>query len=426
MAKMQDSGIEWLGEIPAHWEVIKLFVLFQEHKCKNFGLQEKNLLSLSYGKIIRKDINTSEGLLPTSFENYNIIEKGYIVFRLTDLQNDKHSLRTGLCKERGIITSAYVTLKLKSEDLPEYMHYLFHAYDVCKVFYGMGDGVRQGMSYSDLKKLWIIRPPIAEQEKIAEFLDKKCSAIDSAVDAAKKLVEKLREYKKSLITETVTKGLNPSAEMREINIEWIGEIPTHWKIYRLKFCLKESLQYGANSSGVEFDENLPRYIRITDIISFTTLKDTGKLSLNFAEATPYLLEDGDILLARSGATVGKTFIYSSKMGQATFAGYLIRAKVNCKKLLAKFFSFFTQCYSYDEWKNQIFIQATIQNIGAERYNNLKFPLPPIEEQKEIADFLDKKCAAIDENISKREKLIEKLSEYKKSLIYEVVTGKVEV
>ena len=215
-------------------------------------------------------------------------------------------------------------------------------------------------------------------------------------------------------------------EMKDSGIEWLGLIPSHWKIYRLKFCLQEPLQYGANSSGVEFDENLPRYIRITDIISVETLKDTGKLALGFDEASQYLLEDEDILFARSGATVGKTFMYSKNFGSAAFAGYLIRAKINQKKLLPRFFIFFTQSFSYDEWKNQIFIQATIQNIGAEKYNNLKFPIPPIDEQKKIADYLDKKCAAIDENISKRQALIEKLNEYKKSLIYEVVTGKIEI
>lgn len=215
-------------------------------------------------------------------------------------------------------------------------------------------------------------------------------------------------------------------KMKDSGIEWLGDIPEHWKICRLKYGLKKPLQYGANSSGTDFDENLPRYIRITDINSGTTLKDTGKLSLNFDEALPYLLEDEDILFARSGATVGKTFIYLSKMGQAAFAGYLIRAKINPEKILPQFFLFFTQSFSYDEWKKQIFIQATIQNIGAEKYNNIKFPLPPIEEQKEIAAFLDKKCSAIDENISRYKNLAEKLSEYKKSLIYEVVTGKVEV
>ena len=204
MNTMIDGGVEWLGKIPAHWKIVPLFLRFQEHKCKNIGLREKNLLSLSYGKIVRKNINTNEGLLPMSFETYNIIEKNFIVFRLTDLQNDKRSLRTGLCKERGIITSAYTTLKLKTADVPEYMHYLFHSYDVCKVFYNMGDGVRQSMSFTDMKKIPVLLPPLEEQKKIAAYLDRKCSAIDESIFAHKNLAEKLSEYKKSLIYEVVT------------------------------------------------------------------------------------------------------------------------------------------------------------------------------------------------------------------------------
>ena len=148
-AEMKDSGIEWVGNIPVHWDVRPLYYYFAERKKKNYLGQEQNLLSLSYGKVIRKDINTSEGLLPDSFNGYNIIEPGDIVLRLTDLQNDKRSLRTGLVKEHGIITSAYVTLKAAKEVVPEYFHYLLHAYDVMKVLYNMGNGVRQGLNYKE-------------------------------------------------------------------------------------------------------------------------------------------------------------------------------------------------------------------------------------------------------------------------------------
>ena len=185
---MKDSGIPWIGEIPEGWKVNMLSSLFDEHKQKNKDLSESNLLSLSYGKIVRKDINTKEGLLPESFEGYNIISNGDIVFRLTDLQNDKRSLRTGLCLESGIITSAYVTIRARQQLYSPYYHYLVHSYDVCKVFYGMGDGVRQGMNYSDLRRLLLITPPLAEQHLIATFLDKKCSEIDSLIDLQERLL----------------------------------------------------------------------------------------------------------------------------------------------------------------------------------------------------------------------------------------------
>ena len=203
-AEMKDSGIEWVGNIPVHWDVRPLYYYFAERKKKNYLGQEQNLLSLSYGKVIRKDINTSEGLLPDSFNGYNIIEPGDIVLRLTDLQNDKRSLRTGLVKEHGIITSAYVTLQAAKEVVPEYFHYLLHAYDVMKVLYNMGNGVRQGLNYSELSKMHIVAPPIDEQKNIAAYLDAKCKEIESIIESKKQQLTVIDSYKKSLIYEYVT------------------------------------------------------------------------------------------------------------------------------------------------------------------------------------------------------------------------------
>lgn len=202
--EMKDSGIEWVGNIPAHWDVRPLYYYFAERKKKNYLGQEQNLLSLSYGKVIRKDINTSEGLLPDSFNGYNIIEPGDIVLRLTDLQNDKRSLRTGLVKEHGIITSAYVTLKAAKEVVPEYFHYLLHAYDVMKVLYNMGNGVRQGLNYSELSKMHIVAPPLDEQKNIAARLDCVCKGIESIIASKKQQLAVIDSYKKSLIYEYVT------------------------------------------------------------------------------------------------------------------------------------------------------------------------------------------------------------------------------
>ena len=201
---MKDSGIEWIGEIPEHWKVDLLSLLFEEHKQKNTGLLCKNLLSLSYGKIVRKNIDSVGGLLPQSYDGYNIVDKGDIVFRLTDLQNDKKSLRTGLVRERGIVTSAYVTLRSRKPVLSAYYQYLFHSYDVMKVFYGMGDGVRQGMNYGDLRKMLIVTPPHSEQNEIVEFLDTKCTEIDNLISIKLSKIDSLKEYKKSIIYEYVT------------------------------------------------------------------------------------------------------------------------------------------------------------------------------------------------------------------------------
>ncbi len=419
---MKQSGIDWIGEIPDDWKINQLSQIVSQVKNKNTGLKENNLLSLSYGKIKRKNINTNDGLLPASFDCYNIISDGDIVLRLTDLQNDHTSLRVGRATEQGIITSAYTTLHPVDYDNSKYLYYILHSFDLKKGFYGMGSGVRQGLNYDEVKTLKVPLPPKATQQSIAEYLDSKCAQIDSIIEESKKSIEEYKTWKQSVIYEAVT-GKNLNCKKKGSGIEWIGKIPENYKLIRLKFLLKEKLQYGANSSGIEFSLDLPRYIRITDIKDSKTLYDENKLSLSEEDAKDYILDDNDILFARSGATSGKCFIYKKGIGKATFAGYLIRAKIDETKLLPNFLVLYTMTKAYEEWKNQVCIQATIQNISAEKYVNLIVPVPPLSEQESIAKMLDSKCAQIDSLIAEKESLITDLTEYKKSLIFEVVTGK---
>lgn len=202
--EMKDSGIEWIGEIPRHWEVHPVYTYFGERKNKNKLGKESNLLSLSYGRIIRKDINTNNGLLPESFNTYNIVEAGDIIIRPTDLQNDKRSLRTGLVKEHGIITSAYIDLcPIKKLD-SRYFHFLLHTYDVMKVFYNMGNGVRQGLNYSEFSHLMVFEPSYNEQITIANYLDDKIKEVDIIINQKQDQLSVLEQYKKSLIYEYVT------------------------------------------------------------------------------------------------------------------------------------------------------------------------------------------------------------------------------
>ena len=203
---LKDSNIEWIGKIPQHWEICKLLKLYKERKCKNKGNTETNVLSLSYGNIKRRNVENNMGLLPESFETYNIIVPDNIVLRLTDLQNDHRSLRCGLVKEQGIITSAYVTLEKKLDSISSNYYYrLLHTFDIMKGFYGMGDGVRQNLKYDgELCNLLVVRPSQIEQQQIAEYLDKKCSEIDKAIANKEQVIEKFTEYKKSLIYECVT------------------------------------------------------------------------------------------------------------------------------------------------------------------------------------------------------------------------------
>jgi type I restriction enzyme S subunit len=200
--KMKDSGVEWLGEIPEHWRVMPFFTHAQERKEPNKGMLENNLLSLSYGRIVPKDINTDEGLLPESFESYQIVHPDDIVFRLTDLQNDKRSLRSAICKELGIITSAYLVVRTQDLD-SNYLNYLMRSYDVIKVFYSMGGGMRQSMKFDDIKRLPLIVPTTLEQSAIGAFLDQETSHIDALISEARKFIDLLKEYRSSLITAAV-------------------------------------------------------------------------------------------------------------------------------------------------------------------------------------------------------------------------------
>lgn len=201
-APMKDSGVEWLGDVPEHWNLKKFCYLFDENKKKNIGLQETNVLSLSYGNIKEKNIDDNKGLLPESFETYQIIKPNDIVFRFTDLQNDKRSLRSAISKYHGIITSAYIAVKTKQN--ADFYNYLFRAYDLQKVFYSMGEGMRQSLKMDELNKMPVVLPSEDEQKRIVSFLDSETSRIDNLIAKQEKLIEKLKEYRSSIISHAVT------------------------------------------------------------------------------------------------------------------------------------------------------------------------------------------------------------------------------
>lgn len=428
---MKNSGIEWIGEIPENWEVNYFSCLFSEHKERNEGMKETNLLSLSYGKIVRKNIDDNEGLLPMSFETYNVVYKDNIIFRLTDLQNDKRSLRTAICKEKGIITSAYIAVKLKESESSNYMQYLFYSYDICKVFYGLGAGIRQGMNYKDLKKMPVLIPPIDEQQKIADYLDKRCENIDGLVELQNRMIEKLKEYKQSVITEAVTKGLNPAAKMKNSGVEWIGEIPENWEVKRLKNCG----EFCSNGVDKKIYPDLPTYKAIHYINVYKNklgiLNDDSNyliISCTNEKADLTRLQKGDIIITNSSETPDDIGVaaYVNDIDKNTLLGYHLMRFRPISNIISKFMLY---CLN-SKYVNAYF--ASVSN-GITRYSllgddikSLCFPCPPIDEQKKIADYLDAKCAEIDRLIEIKQKKIEKLQDYKKSLIYECVTGKREV
>ena len=415
---MKDSGIAWVGEIPDNWEIRPLYYCFSEHKNKNYLGKEQNLLSLSYGKIIKKDINTKEGLLPDNFNSYNIVESGDIIIRPTDLQNDQHSLRTGLVIEKGIITSAYIALRAKIDLNSKFYNYLLHSYDIQKVFYNMGNGVRQGLNYDEFSKLKLVFLPIEEQKQIADYLDGKCGKIDTLKEDIKKQIETLEQYKRSVITEAVTKGLNKSAPLKDSGIPWVGEIPDNWEIRPLYYCFSEH----KNKNYLGKEQNLLS-LSYGKIIKKDINTKEGLLPDNFNSYN--IVESGDIIIRptdlqndqhslRTGLVIEKGIITSAYIA--------LRAKID---LNSKFYNYLL--HSYDIQK--VFYNmgnGVRQGLNYDEFSKLKLVFLPIEEQKQIADYLDKKCAEIDKIISDKQSQIVTLEEYKKSLIFEYVTGKKQV
>ena len=414
--EMKDSGIEWIGDIPKHWTVHPIYCYFSERKNKNFSMKEHNLLSLSYGKIIKKDINALGGLLPASFNTYNIVERDDIIIRPTDLQNDKKSLRTGLVQEKGIITSAYLDLKPNKNVCSKFFHYLLHSYDVIKVFYNMGNGVRQGLTYGVFSSLKVIEPPLSEQQNIANYLDKKCSEIDNLTADIEKQISLLEDYKKSIITEAVTKGLNPNVEMKDSGIEWIGKIPKHWKISKLKYLIQVN---NTKSSNNEY-----KYVGLENVIGWAgkLVDDTNMSESEFVpESSSNKAKKGDVLFGKLRPYLGKVFISEENIICST--EFLIMRPVDIE---GKYLKLLFLSRDLVDVIDRSTYGTKMPRANSSFILNQYIPIPNTQEQNEISAFLDKKCSEIDSLISEKKKQLEKLSSYKQSMIYEYVTGKKEV
>lgn len=281
---------------------------------------------------------------------------------------------------------------------------------------------RWGLAQSSFKEALVPLPSVGEQERIAAYLDASCAAIDAAVEAKRQQAETLEALRKSIISGAVTRGLNPRANVKPSGQAWLGEIPEHWSAPCLKRLLSEPLTYGLNEAAELEDRSLPRYLRITDFDDDGTLREDTFRSLPQEVACTALLQPNDVLFARSGATVGKTFMFRNYDGEACFAGYLIRARTLAWKLNPLFLYHFTKTTPYETWKNLIFTQATIQNISAAKYNYVAVPLPPLAEQEEICEFIEQKNAEFRALVVQLERQIETLVAYRNSLIHECVTG----
>lgn len=427
--KMKDSGIEWIGSVPSDWRVHTLYQLVTQVKEKNSNLQEKNLLSLSYGKIKRKDIDSPDGLLPASFDGYNIIENGDIVLRLTDLQNDHTSLRVGLATERGIITSAYTTLRPIDTSNSKYLFYLLHAFDLKKGFYGMGSGVRQGLNYAEVKELRIVLPSQKEQDAIVYFLDDQCSEIDLAIDEAKSSIQDYKTLKANIISTTVLSGLDGDVDKRKCRIEWVPSIPSHWDTARFvyKNWIRSRLGWKGLKAEEYVEDGYPFLSAFNINNNYLCWEQLNYITQERYDESPEIkLRVGDILLVKDGAGIGKCArIDSLPLGESTVNGSLAVITPN-EDLDYRYEYYYLQCNVFQNIIARLRNGMGVPHLTQEAMKEIVISLPPREEQEQIANFLDTECRKIDEIIELKNLLIIELEMYKRSLIFETVTGKRKV
>ena len=429
--RYKDSGVEWIGEIPEHWNNKKISWIFNiigsgtTPSTSNLEYYDGDVPWVNTG-----DLNdgylyeTSKMITDLALKDYSTL-KFYPIDTLLIAMYGATIGKLSITKIIATTNQACCALAQPKNVNIKFIFYWFLANrnHIIAMAYGGG---QPNISQNLIKSLRINLPEKHEQNAIVNFLDQKTAVIDDLIADKEKLIELLQEKRQAIITEAVTKGLNLNVKMKDSGIEWIGEIPEHWRIVRLKFLKTSPFQYGANEPAEMDDPQLPRYIRITDINEKGDLREDTFKSLSWESAQPYLLKDGDILFARSGATVGKIFMYRGELGPACYAGYLIRFKPDKSKVNSYYIYYYTLSKVYEEWIKQNIIQATIQNVSAEKYGNLQVPLPPLEEQKGIVKYLNDKIEEIDILVESIYVQIQKLKEYRQSLISEAVTGKIDV
>ncbi len=313
----------------------------------------------------------------------------------------------------------------KNEIIPEFYYYFLFANKDYLQILGRGSTFME-LSLDDIKSFKVPLYSQQKQKKIADFLDRETEQIDSLIKFKENQLKLLSEKRQSLITQAVTKGLNSEIRFKDSGIDWIGLIPEHWIIPQLKYISKIPLQYGANEAALDENPNNPRFVRITDIDENGNLRPETFKSLEYKIAEPFLLEDGDLLFARSGATVGKSFMYQNSWGTACFAGYLIRMRCDKRKVLPKFLNFITQSNYYWDQVNAGLIQATIQNFSGEKYGAMKILLPPLFEQEEIVTYLENEMQTFELIKQKTILSIEYLKEKRETLISSTVTDQLEI
>ena len=444
----KESGVQWLGNVPEHWEVKRLKTS-ATYKVSNVDKVPKedelsvrlcNYTDVYYHDNITPDMNLMEATAtPEEISRFHLEVDDVIITK------DSEDWRDIAIPARVEATSAdlvcgYHLAIISPKPTALDGRYLLRAFQSSAVnqqFQIAASGVtRYGLPKSSIGEAELPIPPLPEQTAIADFLDRETGRIDGLVTKKRRLIELLREKRTALISRTVTRGLpadtarefglEPHTRFKDSGIDWLGEVPEGWEVKRLRRILKESLQYGANEPAEQDDPKQPRYVRITDIDEDGNLRPETFKSLPLSIAEPYILKKGDLLFARSGATSGKTFLYRDDWGICAYAGYLIRARLGSPYANPRFVKYFTTSTSYWQWLSSVFIQATIQNVSAEKYADMPLPIPPLPEQTAIALYLDRETSKIDRLVEKVEAAVGRLQEYRTALITAAVTGKIDV
>lgn len=421
-----ESGIEWVGKIPTDWRVEPLFAVASECDLPNTGMLESNLLSLSYGRIVRKSITDNDGLLPESFETYQVVEPGDIVWRLTDLQNDKRSLRTAIVEERGIITSAYLATRPRAVR-PRYLNYLLRSYDQLKVFYSMGGGVRQTMKFSDVRRMPVLLPSEREQEAIEVFLEREVEKIEALVVEQRRLITLLKEKRRRIVADTVTKGLDSSILMKRSGIDWLEEVPAHWAVAPVGSRYEVQLGQMLNEKRASGD-NMRPYLRVFDVQwDEINVEDLPLMDFSPVAQERYRLEPGDLLVNEGGSYVGRSAIWRGELSECYYQKALHRLRPrNRLGDTAEFLLFVMEMAT----QLGVFVyqgnQTTIDHLTAEQLRQTRLPFPPFEEQHAIARHLRQRIADLTELAVEAERSIKVLEDRRAALVFAAVSGKIDV
>ena len=422
----KDSGVDWIREIPIQWSKMRGKFLFLKKKELNGQFQESNLLSLTMNGVLRKDMNSFEGLRPSDYSTYQIFNENDLVFKMIDLENEKTS-RVGWVHERGIMSPVYLRIEPRKRMVSRFGYYYFYDLYNQRVFNFLGSGVRSSLTVSDLLEIDIPLPPFKEQEQIVEYLDRKTTLIDSLIEKTVRKIELLKEKRTSLINEVVTKGLNLDVEMKDSGVEWIGEIPSHWEGSKLGFYTTKIGSGSTPRGGAEvYVESGVPFIRSQNV-HFEGLKLMEVSFIDFETHQSMkgsVVREEDVLLNITGGSIGRCCVVDveAEMNVNQHVS-IIRTK---SQLLNRFLNFLITC---DVGQSQVRFNLSGGNregLTIEGIRDFQITLPPLHEQEQIVEYLDEQTSIIDSTITAEEKRIDLLKEYRQSLISEVVTGKVKV